>query len=416
MDSLETIYINLSKIYIDKRDYKSALHYINKTLDKNNKSYIALINLAKIQIEQLYLDEAILTLEKAIKIDDVNHMAYFNLGLVFKYKLQYSTAIEYFKKCIALNTNLTDPHFSIGEIQLTQNDFKNGWENYEFRWVKTGKRPLGMSFDKPLWKPKLGFGNILIWGEQGLGDQILFSTIIEDAAKKFAKIYLAVDNRISFLFDNLKPNVILINPSNQLSSYNIDYHLPIGSLCKYFRDSIDTFSKSTINPVSLKSIKKTGLNYKCAISVKSFNRDTGAIRSIKLNLLEKILKIENIDFYDIQYDNNSDSIPNIYETALKPVQNIDTFKDIKGIADFIKSCDFIICASNTNSHIAGFLKVPTYLLAPMGKGDFWYWHNNNHNRNLWYPSIQVFHQSKILDWSTPINNLEQTIKKDICVS
>ena len=45
----------------------------------------------------------------------------------------------------------------------------------------------------PLWNPNLGYDDILIWGQYGLGEQILFSSILPDMIKKFNKITFKKD-------------------------------------------------------------------------------------------------------------------------------------------------------------------------------------------------------------------------------
>ena len=62
-------------------------------------------------------------------------------------------------------------------LQLSYGDLENGWENYEARWDWIGSRPVSLSFP-----PQDGRGDtgksIPVWGEQGIGDEILFLTAL----------------------------------------------------------------------------------------------------------------------------------------------------------------------------------------------------------------------------------------------
>jgi ADP-heptose:LPS heptosyltransferase len=78
----------------------------------------------------------------------------------------------------------------------------------------------------------------------------------------------------------------------------------------------------------------------------------------------------------------------------------------------IDACDFVITISNINAHIAGALGKKTFLLAPFSKGRIWYWHDSLEH-SLWYPSIQIFTQTKTGDWSVPINQIKEKIVEEI---
>ena len=86
--------------------------------------------------------------------------------------------------------------------------------------------------------------------------------------------------------------------------------------------------------------------------------------------------------------------------------------DIKGLSNFIGSCDFTINVSNSNAHLSAALNKKTYLLLSKGIGTLWYWENEHHGKNLWYSNIFKFRQFEEGKWKEPINNLIKHIKKD----
>ena len=84
-----------------------------------------------------------------------------------------------------------------------------------------------------------------------------------------------------------------------------DYHLPICSLGKYFRKESSNFLNSKHNFLSVNENKFNDKDkkFRCALSWKSANPDTGFSKSIKLVDLLPILSIKDIEFYNIQYTN-----------------------------------------------------------------------------------------------------------------
>ena len=72
----------------------------------------------------------------------------------------------------------------------------------------------------------------------------------------------------------------------------------------------------------------------------------------------------------------------------------------------------MINISNTNAHLSGAIGKKTYLLLPTPAGRFWYWENNYNEKNIWYPSIEIFTQKAPYDWSDPVERLYNKIKLD----
>ena len=130
--------------------------------------------------------------------------------------------------------------------------------------------------------------------------------------------------------------------------------------------------------------------------------------------MNEILKISNVEFFDIQYTN--DTAENIDFKKRNNIDfdkplGLDTYNDLYELAKFIDSCDFIISTSNTNAHLSASLGKPTFLLLPKEYGRLWYWDNDEGNQNLWYPSIYKFNQIHQGDWTHPIRELAYFIKK-----
>ena len=71
-------------------------------------------------------------------------------------------------------------------------------------------------------------------------------------------------------------------------------------------------------------------------------------------------------------------------------------------------------SSNINAHVAGSLGVRTFLLAPFSRGRHWYWYNLV-NHSLWYPSVEIFTQSRTGDWAGAIKDVHLKILNEIMV-
>lgn len=413
VDHKDAIYINLSEIYFLKKDFGNSTKNAKAALDLNPKNYFANINIANCLIELGKLEEGIVELEKAKNLNPQQSIIYNNLGYGYKLLGDEARAIDNYKKAISLNPNSHDSYFNLSHIQLAQNNFKDGWANYEHRWgtKKFSNKP---QFNKPLWNKTLGFERILIWGEQGIGEQILFSTILPDVTCRFKKTILYVNDKLVALFKSKYNNVEVYPFSSKINEDIFDYHIPIGSLAKLFRQDESSFrlplGKSDSNLKKNTDTKK----FKCAISWISSNENLGNIKSVKLEFLKEILFINQIEFFNVQYtkeDKEIEEFEKKYNVEIHKNKNLDTYNDLYGLSIFLSTCDFVITVSNTNAHLAASIGIPTFLLLPKSKGKFWYWENEKNKINLWYPSIVKFKQELKSDWSKPIDDLKSYLFK-----
>lgn len=414
----DEIYINLSEIYKSTGNILESKKYAIEALKISPQNALALNNLGIALIDENKLSDSVEVLERAVKINPSLALIYNNLGIAYEYSSDYTSALKNYDKATKVDSNFHDAYFNMGQIYLTLQEFKKGWVNYEHRWGKTDKRPTRINFNKPIWNPQLGFKRILIWGEQGMGEQILFSAILKNIITKFESIVLMLDDRLCQLYKESFPHLIVVGLNQTVDNFEFDYHLPICSLGLFFRNSLQEFTPDKIISLTEKSeIANTFKNKKlrCAISWKSTNPHTGQARSVMLNDLKDILKLKNIEFYNIQYTNEDDEVNQFYQdhgVLINKVANLDTYNDIYSLTHFINTCDFVITISNTNAHLSAAIGKPTFLLLTKERGKFWYWENEINGNNIWYPSIKKFTQPNPGDWKTPIEDLKLHIAKE----
>ena len=406
----DLINVNISEIYYIKKNYQLSKRFAEEALNLNPKNYFAMINIANCFMELGEVDKGIIELEKAKKINNSFPMIYNNLGFCYKVLGNNERAAANYQKAIKLNPNLHDAYFNLSHIQLSENNFKDGWNNYEYRWGTQKKFTQRLIFNKPQWEEGLGFEKILIWGEQGIGEQLLFSSILPDVKTKFKKVLVYVEDKLVKLFQKQYNNMEFYPLSKKIDENEFDYHLPMCSLARIFRNGIDSFHNNQITvQENFNKTKSPKEKLRCALSWKSTNQDLGNVKSITLEDLKEILLIDQIDFFNIQYTNEDKEVEdfkNNYNVKINKNKTLDTFNNLFELSEFIKTCDFVISVSNTNAHLSASIGKPTFLLLPKSKGKFWYWENDKNEKNLWYPSIVKFKQEEQGDWSKPINNLK----------
>ena len=137
-------------------------------------------------------------------------------------------------------------------------------------------------------------------------------------------------------------------------------------------------------------------------------------KSMNLSQFSEIFKFkDHIEFYNLQYTQETDEINEFekrYNHQLQNIDDLDAFNDLKKLSEVIVDLDFVITISNTTAHLAAALGVPTYILLSKNVGNLWYWCNNLNNKNLWYSSAQIFQQEHQDQWEEPIQKIKLLIK------
>ena len=360
-------------------------------------------------------EEALASSERALELKPEYAEAWSNRGSALCGLERFEEAIAHFDQALRLNPDLSDSALNKSILLFLRGDYKNAFDLYEARWKSTGFGSPPLQSIKPRWTGERNVGRLLIWAEQGIGDQILYGSMLNELRNFPQKKIISVTKKLIPLFQRSFPDYQIVDKKEVLSDELYDEHVPIGSIGKFLREDVDSFKKATypylVNNLSqtqqIKSLPQFKGKKVCGIAWRSSNKKVGRDKSISLIDLLPILSNYDMQYVNLQYGDTTEDVENlkkIYQPALYAVPEIDTFDDIDGVVSIMSACDLIITTSNTTAHLAGALNKETLLLIPRNIGKFWYWQGIE-GVSLWYPSIRVFQQQKQGDWVSPINEI-----------
>lgn len=412
----EIILALTANVYRDFGDLINAKNYFEESIDLNPNFIGSKMGIANVYSDLGEYDEAKKILQELI---NQNHDgALINYAYLLMEEGLFEDAISIFEKVVFNKKNYL-ALFNIGLIHLCQNNYNLGWKFYENRFYLNTyhqSKKISESILKPRWDPSKPKSRIFIWGEQGIGDQILFSNYLDVLEKQFKEIILCTTKKIIPFLKKLYPNINIFDLKNLPHETEYDYHIPMSSLGLYFHEKFEkkfNFIKQDLSAFEDFKFKKKRKKIRCGISWFSESGHRKHKKSINLNLLKDIFIFPDIEFVNLQYTDETKSINELEKQLNKKIfldHGIDCFNDILGLAKLIKSCDVVITISNSNAHIAGKLKVKTFLLIPQYAGTFWYWQEDSLN-NSYYPSIKYFKQKKLHQWTEPIEAIIENLNK-----
>lgn len=362
--------------------------------------------------------DAIAALDHALALNAINPRAWSNKGTAYLHLHQYEKAEAAYEEALALDPHNDVALENLGHYHLGLMNFERGWDYYDRRGVATkyGTRGVGLSTSerqgKPLWDGQTREIRLLVWSEQGIGDQILYGSMLAELSQWVPHLVVALDGRMLGLWQRALPQARFMDAKHLDGFTDFDQHISLASLGRVLRRQVSDFAK-TPQPYLLADPERTRhLQQRLpafgprvwGLSWLSKNQDIGAAKSLQLLQLAPLWRDTGLQWLDLQYgDTTTERQAFSAQTghALHKLEDIDNFNDLEGLAALITACQGVVTTSNSTAHLAGALNQRCALLVPFGKGKLWYWHSLQ-GRSLWYPSIRLFEQSADGRWEPAI--------------
>ena len=356
--------------------------------------------------------EALITFAHTFALDPKHSTAYSNYGNTLREFGLPELAIPFLQ--IAQDLKPNDVNYELNEsvCHLMKGDLLEGWKKYNARWYYQSD----VSF-----KPKLqgseydGSQNIvgkivLVYYEQGFGDNIQFVRFVKVLKEKGANVVLITKPQLYDLFKFNFSEFEVLNADAMLPPYH--YHVALMDLPKCFNTTIDTIPYTTpyldVDEGMKQSWKQTlGPKTKKRIGLLSSPNKIAFISRFRRIELEQLLSItsDEYEFVSLSYEVDE----NILELLSK--YNVKTFhEDLSGFyntAGLISQLDLVISIDTVIPHLSGAMGVPTWVMLT-DYGCDWRWFMNR-NDSPFYNCMKLFRQTNGT-WETVIETIKQELK------
>ena len=295
------MHIVLTRPIEDSLELMRNLKIINHVV-----SHLPLINIKGISNKNINFDNCkgiIFTSANAIKFLNTKNISK-NIHCYCVGDATEKKAKKYYSKASNLLPKDYELHLSFAYLLLHYKQYSKAWELFDSRLSIPRIKRMNLTHD--VIKDKLirkdhikTTDKLLIIREQGVGDEILFSSIYNDLLEKFKNVKIETDTRLKKIFKrSFKKDVFYSSgyfSSNQKKINNFDRIIYAGSLTKYFRQTEENFTGSsylTSNELKDAEIKsqviKLGSKSKIGISWKSVVNIYGKLKSLQIKDFEPI--------------------------------------------------------------------------------------------------------------------------------
>lgn len=259
-----------------------------------------------------------------------------------------------------------------------------------------GKTPAG--------KVKESSAQVLLVGEEGIGERIMFASMVEDVIKTGATPIIELTSgfeRFAPWFERSFPGLKVARGGE---SFGIDYHIKIGDLGALFRRKAEHFPKHT-GYMTWDKERAAHFRHRLSpgpvvgICYKS-TANAGPHKSIPLDQWGPIFQIPGVTFVDLQYE-GTEQERNAHAPLLNHLPDLDLINDMDGLAALIGACDMVISISSVTAHMAGAMGKPCQTFIPSRAGRMWFWGIEG-QECPWYPSLTLHRQGRDGKWGDAI--------------
>ena len=371
------------------------------------------------------LEVAIGSYEQALKLSPDYLDAAVNLGYTLEDLGRIPAAITRYEQAIRIDPECAVARFNRALAWLRQTDFKQGWEEYEWRWKSNNETPP--NFTLPVWEGEpLKGRTILVTAEQGIGDEIMFVSCIPDLLKHSAGIVLECDSRLVRLFARSFPAATIVpKPIPQpleaeCSTREIDVQTALASLPRFVRQNLESFPQNdgylTPNPERItfwrQRFGQLGRSLKVGISwYGGKDPNVRRRRSTTLDQWQPVFSVPNMQFVNLQYGDNTTERTLAREQFAVEIFDWEDSDPLKNLDDFaakIAALDLVISVDNATVHMAGALGVPVWTLLPFASDWRWFLDRDD---SPWYSSMRLFRQTQFGDWTDVFHRVAEELDK-----
>jgi tetratricopeptide (TPR) repeat protein len=283
------------------------------------------------------------------------------------------------------------------------------WQDYKLRHQQKGASTIPTVI-APIWQSEdLTDKHILVWGEQGVADQVIFSRCFADIATDAAQVTVICQQRLLTLMQNTYPtiNFYVLDDDNidPLIAAHFDYQVFAGDLPQHylFSNQQNAMSAHPMTcPKNFNEELKNRLHDGAKIGVSwfggDFNADNNNRWSLPTEALNALIYDSDATWYSLQYGDYKKQKQQLVKQNLfiHDVIGFGAAGDFSPYAALIQQMDLVIAVDNAAAIFAAALGKEVWILHPADP--FWVW--GVHTQQSWYANTRHFVKAWNMDWHT----------------
>lgn len=438
-------YNNLAGILSARNMAEDSIELLKGAINRLPEEAVLWNCLATILAEEGRVEESIIFYKEAIRLVPSSTRFYHNLGYAYMHLDMIPEAISLYEdalKHVVDTSERFESKYSRSICLIQNGRVEEGFKEYEIRNNPRFRGYTEYMLKVPLWQGEpLDGKRILVVGEQGLGDEIMFANILPDLNKAVGpegKLYIAVEPRLIPLFARTYPNALtgqyddrtLLDKdgNKQLRFFSFiehqpapDYYAPMGSAIRHFRKTVADFPHQAFLTPDTERTQR----FAHALRADGYDGPLVGICWRSMMLTQKrskyyssledwgpIFSTPGLRFVNLQYGTCEDELAaaeaqhgiKIHRPQIDGVKH-DLTKDIDGNAALSAALDLVISAPTSVAATAAVVGTETWFLLS-GNG----WPQMGTREYPWYPKTRTFASQTFGEWNNTIATLAEELQ------
>lgn len=333
---------------------------------------------------------------------------------------QRAEALKMLDEAVGLEPDAPEPRYGRAFVRLAMGDFAGGWDDYEARWrvasfeaggsaVQPELRGLIEVHTDPATIPG---SHILLIAEQGVGDEIMFASMIPDLAAQAKSILCLCEPRLVRLFSSSFENVTFARSAPRNTERR---RLAMGGLGRLYRNKRSDFpgtpylapSDEVRERWAARLGRPEGL--RIGLSWRGGLRQTRMRqRSLSLTQLTPVLDLPGCEYVSLQYGDAREEVAAANAGLASPIQLFppDEIDDFEELAGLIANLDVVVSVQTAVVHLSGALGIRCLTMVPHHAE----WRYGAEGPSIpWYGSVRLFRQPAPGAWEPVIDAVREAL-------
>ena len=355
-------------------------------------------------------------LETALRLDSTDSATRCNYCAVLNQDGKTEEVISVCSELLLQQPEMHEARLNRALALLKKCRFAEGWQDYEAR-TATRSNYVPRPYEYATWRGEsLAGKTLLVYGEQGLGDEIMFASCLNAVIDQAARCIIDCSPKLEALFARSFPAATVCgveqaggDASRVKAHGQIDFQIAAGSLPGLFRNSAQDFpvhkgylhaDRAQVDDWRRRldthaSKLKVGIAWRGGMT--STRRKQ---RSLELSQWSPILKTDRAVFVSLQHDAGAEEVAEVASRESVALLHFpEAAADLGKAAALISALDLVITVCGSVVHLSGGLGRPAWVMVPAVAE----WRYLDSGETMpWYPSVRMFRQENAGDWSPVI--------------
>jgi tetratricopeptide (TPR) repeat protein len=431
---------SLACVQRDLHDYGAAIETLRPAIMANPESPLLWNTLGTVLGEQGDMATALTFFEEALRFDPAHAHALYNRANTKLDLGDPDGALEDCDAAMALAKapgDLAMMRLARSTILLCGGRVGEGWEDYEARFDPHFGDLTHFAIDRPRWNPRsrLTGKSLLLVGEQGLGDEVMFANLVPDVIDALGpdgRLTLALEPRLVSLFQRSFPTArVGAHVTHKIDGHTIrqapfvaepetiDLWTPIAAPLRKFRRSVEAYPSRagylTADPGRVahwRDILASRPGFKVGVLWKSLKLDGARLRHFSpFDQWRPVLETPGASFVNLQYGDCQAELDQARETLGLEIwqpPGIDLKDDLDDVAALCMALDLVLGPANATTNIAAACGGAVWMIATPAA-----WTLLGTDRYPWYPQARVFVSDRFNRWTTVMRDVAYALSEAV---